>query len=244
MRLDKCLAQMGQGTRSEVRRRVRAGDVAVNGVTVRDPSAQVSESDAVTLGGETVVYEEYVYYMLNKPAGVVSATEDPRERTVMDLIAEKKRKGLFPVGRLDRDTEGLLLITNDGKLAHRLLSPSNHVDKLYFAVLDAPVGEREVKLFAEGLRVDETLTALPAGLRISEDASEAEKGRRVLVTIHEGKYHQIKRMFEAVGRQVQYLKRLSMGPLQLDPDLSPGEYRRLTERELSAIMSATLPKAK
>lgn len=235
---------MGQGTRSEVRRRVRAGDVTVNGVTVRDPAAQVSESDAVTLGGEAVAYEEYVYYMLNKPAGVVSATEDPRARTVLDLIAEKKRRGLFPVGRLDIDTEGLMLITNDGRLAHRLLSPSNHVDKLYLAILDAPVGEREVTLFAEGLKVDETLTALPAGLQISDDAGEGERGRRVLVTIHEGKYHQIKRMFEAVGRKVLYLKRLSMGPLQLDPRLSPGEYRRLTEEELSAIMSAALPKAK
>lgn len=261
MRLDKYLAQMGQGTRSEVRGRVRRGEVTVNKVTVRDPAAQVSESDDVTLGGEPVVYEAYVYYMLNKPAGVISATEDPRERTVLDLIPEKKRKDLFPAGRLDRDTEGLLLITNDGKLAHRLLSPSHHVDKVYYARLDSPVGEREIRLFAEGLRVDETLTAMPAQLRILRDdreggISEPEKnsnirgemagraednnriaGCEVLVTIHEGKFHQVRRMFEAVNREVLYLKRLSMGPLQLDPKLAPGEYRRLTEAERSAIMN-------
>ena len=169
--------------------------------------------------------------MLNKPAGVISATEDARERTVLDLISERQRKGLFPVGRLDRDTEGLLLITNDGGLAHRLLSPRHHVDKVYYARLDGPVGEAEKALFAQGLKVDETLTALPAELEILEPATE------VRVTIREGKFHQVKRMFEAVGREVLYLKRLSMGPLALDESLPKGDYRRLTAEEESAIMN-------
>ena len=169
--------------------------------------------------------------MLHKPAGVVSATRDPRERTVIDLIDERGRRDLFPVGRLDRDTEGLLIITNDGDLAHRLLSPKKHVDKVYFARLDKPVGEEEKRLFAQGLRVDETLTAMPADLEILSPASE------VKITVREGKFHQVKRMFEAVGRKVLYLKRLSMGPLCLDESLPAGEYRRLTEEEESAIMN-------
>ena len=168
--------------------------------------------------------------MLHKPAGVISATEDKRQQTVLDLIDERQRKGLFPVGRLDRDTEGLLLITNDGELAHRLLSPKKHVDKIYFARLDGPVSEAERKLFAEGLRIDEMFTALPADLEILDPPSE------VRVTIREGKFHQVKRMFETVGREVLYLKRLSMGPLLLDECLPIGAYRRLTFEELSAIM--------
>lgn len=192
---------------------------------------QVTAEDEVSMDGVSVEYEEYVYYMLNKPAGVISATEDARERTVLDLISERQRKGLFPVGRLDRDTEGLLLITNDGGLAHRLLSPRHHVDKVYYARLDGPVGEAEKALFAQGLKVDETLTALPAELEILEPATE------VRVTIREGKFHQVKRMFEAVGREVLYLKRLSMGPLALDESLPQGAYRRLTAEEESAIMN-------
>ena len=231
MRLDKYLSEMGAGSRSDLKKAIRAGRVTVNGSVIRDASIHVREDDEVRLDGEPVAYEEYVYYMLHKPAGVISATEDKRQQTVLDLIDERQRKGLFPVGRLDRDTEGLLLITNDGELAHRLLSPKRHVDKVYFARLDGPVGEKEQKLFAEGLRVDETLTALPAALEILESADE------VKVTIREGKFHQIKRMFAAVGREVLYLKRVSMGPLSLDGSLETGAYRRLTEEEESAIMS-------
>ena len=248
MRLDKYLAQMGAGTRSEIKKAIRAGRVTVNGEKAADPALHVrvpesikknenagavpaEETDEVCLDGVRIAYEQYVYYLMNKPAGVISATEDPSQRTVLDLIDERQRKGLFPVGRLDKDTEGLLLITNDGELAHRLLSPKRHVDKVYFARLDGPVGEKEQKLFAEGLRVDETLTALPAALEILEAADE------VRVTIREGKFHQIKRMFAAVGREVLYLKRLSMGPLTLDESLETGAYRRLTEEEESAIMS-------
>ena len=230
MRLDKYLAEMGAGTRSELRKAVRAGRVTVNGVKVKDASVHVSEKDEVCLDGEKIAYEKFVYYLMNKPAGVISATEDRRERTVLDLIEGQQRKGLFPVGRLDRDTEGLLLITNDGELAHRLLSPKRHVDKVYFARLDGPVGEPERRLFAEGLKVDEMLTAMPAVLEILEPANE------VKVTIREGKFHQVKRMFAAVGREVLYLKRLSMGPLTLDGSLPSGAYRRLTEEEESAII--------
>ena len=222
MRLDKYLSEMGAGTRSELKKAVRAGRVTVNGVKVRDAAIHVEKDDEICMDGERVAYEQFVYYLMNKPAGVISATEDTRDRTVLDLLDGQQRKGLFPVGRLDRDTEGLLLITNDGELAHRLLSPKNHVDKVYFARLDGPVGETERRLFAEGLRVDETLTAMPA---------------RLDVLVREGKFHQIKRMFAAVGREVLYLKRLSMGPLVLDGSLAPGTYRRLTEEEESAIIS-------
>jgi 16S rRNA pseudouridine516 synthase len=231
MRLDKYLAEMGAGTRSELKKAVRAGRVTINGVKVKDSSIHVGEDDVVSMDGKEIKYERFVYYLMNKPAGVISATEDPRERTVLDLIGGQQRKGLFPVGRLDKDTEGLLLITNDGELAHRLLSPGRHVDKVYFARLDGPVGERERELFAQGLRVDETLTAMPAVLEILEPANE------VRVTIREGKFHQVKRMFAAVGREVLYLKRLSMGPLTLDNGLAAGAYRRLTEEEESAIIS-------
>lgn len=231
MRLDKYLAEMGAGTRSELKKAVRAGRVTINGVKVKDSSIHVGEDDVVSMDGIEIKYERFVYYLMNKPAGVISATEDPRERTVLDLIGGQQRKGLFPVGRLDKDTEGLLLITNDGELAHRLLSPGRHVDKVYFARLDGPVGERERELFAQGLRVDETLTAMPAVLEILEPANE------VRVTIREGKFHQVKRMFAAVGREVLYLKRLSMGPLTLDNGLAAGAYRRLTEEEESAIIS-------
>ena len=231
MRLDKYLAEMGAGTRSELKKAVRAGRVTINGVKVKDSSIHVGEDDVVSMDGKEIKYERFVYYLMNKPAGVISATEDPRERTVLDLIGGQQRKGLFPVGRLDKDTEGLLLITNDGELAHRLLSPGRHVDKVYFARLDGPVGERERELFAQGLRVDEMLTAMPAVLEILESANE------VRVTIREGKFHQVKRMFAAVGREVLYLKRLSMGPLTLDNGLAAGAYRRLTEEEESAIIS-------
>ena len=231
MRLDKYLAEMGAGTRKEIGKAVRAGRVTVNGQASKNAAMQVTAEDDVRLDGALIAYETFVYYMLNKPAGVISATEDARERTVLDLISERQRKGLFPVGRLDKDTEGLLLITNDGALAHRLLSPKHHVDKVYYARLDGPVGEAEKALFAQGLKVDDTLTALPADLEILTPATE------VRVTIREGKFHQVKRMFEAVGREVLYLQRLSMGPLILDESRPKGGYRRLTEEEDSAIMN-------
>ena len=238
MRLDKFLSDMGIGTRSELKKTIKSGAVKVDGTVVRNPSFSVSPSSQVTIGGVPVVYEEFVYYMLNKPAGIISASEDSREETVVDLIAEPRRKDIFPVGRLDRDTEGLLLITNDGDLAHRLLSPRHHVDKLYTAVVAGKITEREVESFANGLILPDGLECLPATLEILSYDENADT-TAVNVTIQEGKFHQIKRMFEAVGSRVLYLKRQSMGTLELGSALAPGEYRRLTDEELSGLKSLT-----
>lgn len=232
MRLDRLLSEMGVGTRKELGKAIRAGKVTVNGVVVKDTAHKASAEDEIVYNGQPVAYEEFVYYMLNKPAGVITATRDKKAFTVLDLITERKRADLYPVGRLDRDTEGLLLITNDGALGHRLLSPAKHVDKTYKVVVDSPIEEKTVALFGKGFKVDQELTAMPADLKILEDPREAE------ITIREGKYHQIKRMFEAVGQQVVYLKRISMGTLVLDETLAPGEYRRLTKEEETAIKGA------
>lgn len=234
MRLDKYLSDMGAGTRSELKKEIRKGAVSVDGAVVKDPGCSVSSSSHVVYKGAVIGYDEFEYYMLNKPAGVISASEDDREPTVVDLIDEPKRKDLFPVGRLDRDTEGLLLITNDGALAHRLLSPKHHVDKTYYVEVSGTLNESDVELFAEGLVLPDGLQCLPAELKIlsvsdEEFTSEAE------ITICEGKFHQVKRMFGAVGAEVIYLKRLSMGPLSLDPELEPGEYRPLTPDEMESL---------
>lgn len=231
MRLDKYLADMGLGTRTELKKEIKAGNVSVDGTIVRDPGTHIQDASSVIYRGEPVYYEEFVYYMLNKPAGVISASEDPREETVVDLIDERKRKDLFPVGRLDRDTEGLLLITNDGELAHRLLSPKHHVDKIYYAELREPVTDQDVASFREGLVLPDGLHCLPADLEV------LSSGNEVKVTIREGKFHQIKRMFLAIDNEVIYLKRLSMGPLELDERLPEGSYRRLTEDEIRDLRS-------
>ena len=234
MRLDKYLAEMGVGTRQEVKKQIRQGKAAVNGTVVKAADTKIDEtSDEVTICGRNISYVSYEYYMLNKPAGVVSATEDRRDTTVIDLIKEKKRKDLFPVGRLDKDTEGLLLITNDGDLAHRLLAPKKHVDKVYYAKIDGMVTEEDVKRFAEGIDIgaEEEEMTRPAKLDIMKSAEESE----IRLTIHEGKFHQVKRMFLAVGKEVTYLKRERMGPLCLDENLKPGEYRLLTEEEIENV---------
>lgn len=234
MRLDKYLAEMGVGTRQEVKKQIRQGKAAVNGTVVKAADTKIDEtSDEVTISGRNISYVSYEYYMLNKPAGVVSATEDRRDTTVIDLIKEKKRKDLFPVGRLDKDTEGLLLITNDGDLAHRLLAPKKHVDKVYYAKIDGMVTEEDVKRFAEGIDIGEEEEEMtrPAKLDIMKSAEESE----IRLTIHEGKFHQVKRMFLAVGKEVTYLKRERMGTLCLDENLKPGEYRLLTEEEIENV---------
>ena len=234
MRLDKYLAEMGVGTRQEVKKQIRQGKAAVNGTVVKAADTKIDEtSDEVTISGRNISYVSYEYYMLNKPAGVVSATEDRRDTTVIDLIKEKKRKDLFPVGRLDKDTEGLLLITNDGDLAHRLLAPKEHVDKVYYAKIDGMVTEEDVKRFAEGIDIgaEEEEMTRPAKLDIMKSAEESE----IRLTIHEGKFHQVKRMFLAVGKEVTYLKRERMGTLCLDENLKPGEYRLLTEEEIENV---------
>lgn len=231
IRLDKILADMGCGTRSEVKKEIRKGLVTVDGSVEKDPGRLLKGSESITFRGERLVYEAVVYYMLNKPSGVVSATEDRKQKTVLDLITEGRKKDLFPVGRLDIDTEGLLILTNDGEMAHRLLSPAHHVEKTYFAKVRGRLTEEDVRAFAEGLELSGDFTALPAKLEIGAAGEVSE----ALVTICEGKFHQIKRMFLKRGCEVLYLKRLSMGPLVLDEKLNPGEYRRLTEEEIRLL---------
>ena len=235
IRLDKYLADMGCGTRQEVKKLIRSGQVSVNGAVVKKPETKVEQTvQEVCLNGEKVGYESFEYYMLNKPAGVISATEDRSCQTVVDLIQEKKRKDLFPVGRLDKDTEGLLLITNDGELAHRLLSPKKHVDKCYFARVSGKVTEDDVRSFENGVNfgsLEQPEITMPGKLEIitSDEISQ------IHLTIQEGKFHQVKRMFRAVGKEVIYLKRLRMGTLVLDENLSIGEYRPLTKEELEKL---------
>lgn len=246
MRLDKYLAEMGEGTRQEVKAFIRKGRVMVGGVPVKKPEAKVEEGkDQVTLDGREIPYQKYLYYMLNKPAGVITATTDSRDRTVLDLLGEDRRKDLFPVGRLDKDTEGLLLITNDGPLAHRLLSPRKHVDKCYYAKVRGEVTGEDVEQFAQGLFLaglgqEKEEKTMPARLEILKTVStggEEDPGfvSEILLTIQEGKFHQVKRMFQAVGKEVLYLKRLSMGSLKLDPELAPGQYRELTKEEMERL---------
>ena len=232
IRLDKYLADMGKGTRSEVKKTISKGLVRVNNVIVKKPETKLdTDSDHVLFDGVLVGYAQHEYYMLNKPAGVISATEDKREKTVIDLIIERKRKDLFPVGRLDRDTEGLLLISNDGELAHRLLSPSKHVDKVYYAKIDGEVTIEDVEAFQQGVDIGEEKLTRPAKLRVLKSGTQSE----IELTICEGKFHQVKRMFQAVGKEVVYLKRLQMGTLILDESLKPGEYRELTEQEIADL---------
>lgn len=232
VRLDKYLAEMGKGSRSQIRQDLKKGLVKVNGVTVKAAETKIDPSaDQVSFGGEAVAYVSFEYYMLNKPAGCVSATEDRREKTVLDLITGRSRNDLFPVGRLDKDTEGLLLITNDGDLAHRLLHPKKHVDKTYYARIRGAVSEEMIRSFEKGLDIGDGKLTLPAKLKVLSGGEVSE----VEITIHEGRFHQIKRMVEAAGSRVLYLKRLTMGPLTLDPMLKTGEYRALTEEEKAKL---------
>ena len=236
IRLDKYLADMSIGTRQEVKKYIRQGRVKINEDIIKKPEYKIREDeDKITFDGAPVAYETFEYYMLNKPAGVISATEDKRDKTVLDLIKEKKRKDLFPVGRLDKDTEGLLLITNDGALAHRLLSPKKHVDKCYYAKINGGVTEEDVRVFKERINIgtqEEPEWTMPAELKILEKGTVS----RIRLTIREGKFHQVKRMFLAVGKEVVYLKRERMGALVLDEELAPGEYRKLTDSELKSIL--------
>lgn len=238
LRLDKYLSDMNIGSRSEIKIWIRKGRVSVNDLPCRKPEQKVSTDDTITFDGQKIIYEKYLYYMLNKPAGVVSATEDKKDRTVLDLIQTIKRKDLFPVGRLDKDTEGLLLITNDGDLAHRLLSPKKEVPKVYYARIEGRVTDDDVTAFQSGISIGEAKPCLPAKLeiQISDDISE------INLTIYEGKFHQVKRMFEAVGKEVIYLKRIAMGGLSLDPTLKSGDYRRLTIDELNNLGRITSQK--
>lgn len=233
MRIDKFLSNMGYGSRKDVKVLLKSKAVEVNGEVIRDAKQHVDEAaDTVTVAGEQVEYVEFIYLMMNKPPGVISATEDKYDETVIDLLGDTERHfEPFPVGRLDKDTEGLLLITNDGKLAHELLSPKKHVAKTYYARIDGVVTEEDGEAFRQGVTLDDGYQTKEALLKILRSGEESE----IELTITEGKFHQVKRMFESVGKTVVYLKRLSMGSLQLDPDLDLGEYRYLTEEELSGL---------
>lgn len=229
-RLDKIISATGKKSRREVREMVRQGRVLVDGKPAHAADMKVDPQAAVILlDGEPLGYEKFTYVMLHKPAGVLTATEDRRQETVLDLLPpELRRRALSPVGRLDKDTEGLLLLTNDGQLAHRLLSPKSHVDKVYYARVDGALEPGDIAAFAAGMTLGDGLECLPAGLEILSPTE-------ALVTLREGKFHQIKRMLAARGKPVLYLKRLSMGRLRLDPALAPGAWRMLTEEERSAL---------
>lgn len=238
MRLDKVLSHMGVGTRSEIKKWAKQGIITVNDRVVKDSGLQVHpEEDRIMLGDERIQYREFIYIMMNKPAGVISATEDRYDRTVIDLLEEEDRVfAPFPVGRLDKDTVGLLLLTNDGKLSHELLSPRKHVPKTYFARVLGDVGASDVAAFETGVTLDDGYQTKPAQLEIMEhDRSGEDVISSIQLTIMEGKFHQVKRMFEAVGKKVIYLQRISMGSLTLDTTLEEGHYRELTDEELASL---------
>lgn len=233
-RLDKTLASQNCGSRREVGQRIRKGEVTVNGAVVKKADWKVDPlKDVIRVGGETLRFQKFLYLMMNKPMGVLSAARDSRAKTVVDLLPpELFRRGLFPAGRLDRDTEGLLIITDDGAFAHRMLAPRSHVDKEYYAVLDLPVTEEDIACFEEGV-VLRDMVCLPAQLT----ALGGDMAPLVSVTVREGKFHQVKRMFLSRGKKVLSLKRVRVGRLNLDPALSPGEARELTEEERKSIFA-------
>jgi 16S rRNA pseudouridine516 synthase len=235
-RLDKVLANLGVGSRKEVKAMVKKGLIKVDSVTAKDSGMQVDPEKAVIeVDGEILSYRKYIYLMMNKPDGVVSATFDNYDETVIDLLdAEHRIFEPFPVGRLDKDTVGLLLITNDGEMNHRLISPKWHVDKVYYAEIDKPVTEEDVREFSEGVVLDDGYKCMSAKLEI---LSADDDGSRVYVTIQEGKFHQVKRMFKSVGKEVVFLKRMSFGPLKLDEKLPEGEYRELSDDEIEMLRS-------
>ncbi|MHC8517386.1 pseudouridine synthase [Sporosarcina sp. ITBMC105] len=234
MRLDKLVSNMGFGSRKEVKGLLKKGAIQVNGVPVKDPALHVHpEQDEVSILGERIIYREFIYLMMHKPQGVISATEDNRDRTVIDLLDDEYRHfEPFPVGRLDKDTEGLLLLTNNGKLAHELLSPKKEVPKMYYAHIEGVVDQEDVERFAEGVTLEDGYFTKPGMLKILKSAPISE----IELTITEGKFHQVKRMFEAVGKKVIYLKRMTMGELTLDESLALGECRELTDEEINLLL--------
>ena len=233
MRLDKLIAHYGCGTRKDVKKQIRSGAVTVDGTVVKDAGLLVEETQAdVRVAGKKIAYQAHRYFLMNKPAGIVSATEDRYDRTVLELLKESDRRNVFPVGRLDKDATGLLLITDDGELAHRLLAPKNHVPKEYRVLLEKPVRDEDILLFAQGFVVDDALTALPATLTCDE-----EDPHIAFVTICEGKFHQVKRMVAAIDNQVLALQRIRMDHILLDEALPEGTYRALTEEELQKLLT-------
>lgn len=235
-RLDKILSNLGYGSRKEIKQAIKKGLIEVNGEVVKDNGMQVDpEVDKIFVNGEEIFYRKYIYLMMNKPDGVVSATYDNRDETVVDLLEiEHQVFNPFPVGRLDKDTVGLLLLTNDGELNHRLISPKWKVDKIYYAKIDKKVTEEDAKKFEKGITLDDGYLCKEAKLEILKASDE---GSEVMVTIQEGKFHQVKRMFEAVNKSVIYLKRVEFGTLKLDEELEEGEYRELTDEEIAILKS-------
>lgn len=236
-RLDKVLSNLGYGTRKELKQIIKKKMVTVNDVVAKDSGMQVDpEKDKIIINGEEIFYRKYIYLLMNKPPGVVSATFDNRDETVIDLLyAEDQVFQPFPVGRLDKDTVGLLILTNDGELNHKLISPKSHVDKVYFAKINAPITDKDIKAFKDGIVLDDGYKCMSAKLEIVnnfEDSSE------VKVTIQEGKFHQVKRMFIARDKKVEYLQRIKFGELELDESLEEGEYRELSEEELAKLTSS------
>lgn len=234
MRIDKLLANSGYGSRKDVKKLLKDGFVKVNDEVIKDGKVHVNpERDQVIVQGEVLEYKKFIYLMMNKPADVISATEDFRDQTVIDLLDEDDaRYNPFPVGRLDKDTVGLLLLTNDGQLAHQLLSPKKHVDKTYYAKINDAVTEEDIVKFQQGVELDDGYVTKPGKLVI---LNKSEVQSEIELTITEGKFHQVKRMFEAVGKKVVYLKRIRMGNLALDESLAEGEYRELTMEELELL---------
>lgn len=234
MRLDKYLSEMGIASRSDLKKDIRKGLVFVNGEMIRDAGFSVTKDSTIQYKGKEIEYEELSYYMMNKPAGVLSSTEDRKQKTVLDLFLDTHRKDLFPVGRLDKDAEGLLLIMNDGKLAHTLLSPKNHIEKKYYVEIPASMKDEDLEPLRHGIQYDTDLVAEPAQVQLLS-ANPDKSAVEIIIT--EGKFHQIKKMFLALSENyvVTKLKRISMGALRLDESLSPGEYRKLSPGEIEIL---------
>ncbi len=233
-RIDKILSNLGHGTRKEVKALLKKGKIEVDGVIISDNTMKIDPDKAVIkVSGEEITYRKYVYIVMNKPAGVVSATVDKYDETVIDLIDQEYHAfNPFPIGRLDKDTVGLLLITNDGELNHKLIAPKNHVDKAYYAEINKFVDQKDIDTFKKGVVLDDGYKCMPA---ILEVLNANENGSEVIITIQEGKFHQVKRMFESVDKNVAFLRRISFGPLKLDENLSEGQYRELSEEELELL---------
>lgn len=237
-RLDKVLSNFGYGTRKEIKKLVKDGLVKVNGVVAKDSGMHIQpDRCTVEIEDEILNYREFIYLMMNKPSGVISATWDGKHKTVVDLLPEEyKCFELFPVGRLDIDTEGLVIMTNDGQLAHELLSPRKHVRKKYYALVEGAVTEKDVAAFKEGVTLDDGYRTLPAELEILKSGNFSE----VELVIYEGKFHQVKRMFEAVGKKVKYLRRVEMGKIKLDESLESGQSRELTAEEIESLRKSAV----
>lgn len=234
MRLDKFLCETAGFTRSEAKQAIKKGWISVNSTPVKNADMKVAEeADVVTLQGKPLSFAKFHYYLLHKPAGVITATEDKSQKTVLDLLGGIPTKNLFPVGRLDKDTEGLLLITDDGELSHKLLSPKKHVDKTYFCLLKKDISEADIKALSEGVDIGDEKPTMPASVKVLSN-------REVELTIREGRFHQVKRMMQAVGNEVLYLKRLSMGPLSLPDDLEKGCFRPLSDTEIAQLKQEKL----